>query len=160
MGLQVKLALAAVAAVLVFGTAHEAAQARPAGSDPRSLAVQVVKWNFLGEYGRIWQMLDPRFQRITTRTFWENCKRKNAPAGVTLKSIKAIDSYPDQISLPVVGKLKVTAVALEMRYTHPALQGVQTAHDTVYWERYRGQWKGLWTLADYQAYSHHRCPRP
>lgn len=150
------IALGAVLVTLACGLAG--ARASGAGSDPRSLAVQVVKWNFLAEYGRIWQLLDPRYQRLTTRTFWETCKRKNAGQGLQLKSIKAIDSYPDSLSLPVVGKVKVVAVALEMKYTHPSLSGVQTANDTVYWERYQGQWRGLWTVADYKAYSNHRCP--
>jgi len=64
---------------------------------------------------------------------------------------------PRSLAVQVV-KWKVTAVTLEMRYTHPAIKGVQKAGDTTYWIRYHGTWKGLWRLAEYQAYSHHRCP--
>jgi hypothetical protein len=96
--------VALLAAMLVLAFSPGAGGATR-GDDPRSLAVQVVKWNFLAQYGPIWELLHPRYQAVTTRTF---C--------------------------------------------------VQKAGDTTYWIRYQGTWKGLWRLAEYQAYSHHRCP--
>ena len=84
--------------------------------------------------------------------------QRAAVSSIHHQSIKALGSYPDTITLPLLGRIKVTAVTLELRYTHPAIQGVQKAGDTTYWIRYHGTWKGLWRLADYQAYSHHRCP--
>ena len=155
--LKLSATVALLAAMLVLAFSPGAGGATR-GDDPRSLAVQVVKWNFLAQYGRIWELLHPRYQAVTTRTFWEACKRKNAPVGIRMQSIKALGSYPDTITLPLLGRIKVTAVTLELRYTHPAIKGVQKAGDTTYWIRYHGTWKGLWRLADYQAYSHHRCP--
>jgi hypothetical protein len=119
-------------AVVVAVATASAALGAPASrrvDDPKVLSVNVVKWNFLGQYGRVWQTLDPRFQKVTTRTFWESCKRKNAPEGITVQSIKAIDSYSDSMTLPVVGHVNVEAVTLRMRYTHPALKGIQTVTD-------------------------------
>lgn len=153
------LALAALVSLTVgSATASGRGLANRSTSDPRALAVQIVQWNFLHQYGRVWQALDPRFQKVTTRAFWQSCKEKNGPAAITMRSLKAIDSYSDAMTLPVVGHVKVEAVTLQLKFTTPALSGVQTVTDTVYFTRYRGTWKGLWTQADYQAYSHHRCP--
>jgi hypothetical protein len=148
------IALCVACFCLGGSTAHAATQS----DTPRSLSVKAVQWNFLHEYGRVWQLLHPRYQRVTTRAFWESCKRKKAPAGVNVKSIKAIDSYPDTITLPLLGRVRVEAVAIELRYTVAGSTNVQSANDTIYWVRYGKGWKGLWALSDYQAYSHHRCP--
>jgi hypothetical protein len=156
---QVAAVILVGACVLASATASSAADRGGArSSDPRTLAVNVVKWNFLGQYGRVWQLLHPRYQRVTTRAFWESCKRRASNPGIAVKSIKAIDSYADEMTLPLIGHVKVEAVTLQMRFTLPALSGVQTVSDTAYWTRYRGQWKGLWQLSDYRAYRRHRCP--
>jgi hypothetical protein len=151
----VRVSVLALVALMLFAS-NTAAQ--PTGGDAKSVAVDVVRWNFLGQYGRVWQVLHPRYQHVTTRTFWESCKRKNAPTGIQVKSLKAVDSYLDTITLPLLGKLHVTAVTLQMRFTTPTLSGTQSVSDTVYMTKVGSAWKGLWEVADYQAYSHHRCP--
>jgi hypothetical protein len=144
-----------VAAFLGFaGTSS----AQPRGDDAKTLAVNVVKWNLLAQYGRIWQVLHPRYQQVAGRTLWQSCKEKAGAdyAALTLKSVKALDSYPDTMTLPLLGKIKVQAVTLRAVIASGGQS--QTVTDTVYFTKVGGQWKGLWTLADYKAYSHHRCP--
>lgn len=63
-------------------------------------------------------MLHPRYQAVTTRTFWEACKRKadKAAAGLEVHSIRATADYADSIKLPLLGVRKVRAVTLEIRF--------------------------------------------
>src|SRR5262245_10967746 len=72
--------------------------------------------NIHGQYGKVWSLLHPRYQRVTTRAFWEACQRKRArqTAGVKWISVKATDAYgPDRITLPLLGSIPVVAVRVE-----------------------------------------------
>jgi hypothetical protein len=120
--------------------------------------VQVARWNVLHQFARVWQTIDPRDRRATTLAFWESCKSQLAPAGLRVKSIRVAGSHVRSIELPPIGMVTVTVVTLRTRYTLPAVSGDQTASTTIYWTRSGGQWKGLWSAADYRAYSQRRCP--
>ena len=151
-----RLALVALLAAAVVPSSSVAATAT---SDPVSLSIEVARWNALHRFGLVWQAIDPRDQRVTTFGFWEACKRKSAPEGLKLKSLKGT-SRPATVVLPPLGKTAVTVVTLEARYTLPTLSGVGTATSTFYWTRSGGRWNALWSASDYRAYSHQRCPAP
>jgi hypothetical protein len=121
--------------------------------------MQVARWNIAHRFGLVWQTIHPRDQHATSRSFWESCKKKIAPEGLKVKSMKAT-SRQATIRLPPLGRVKVAVVTLSTRYTLPTLSGVHTATTTIYWTRSDGDWKGLWSASDYNAYSMHRCPSP
>ena len=102
--------------------------------------------------------LHPRYQRATTRAFWESCKRKAAAkqTGIEWLSIKAIDAYPDRVTLPLLGTIPVIAVTVEAKFTY--LGTKHTVSDTNYWAKVVPQWKGFWKPEQYRAYKAHRCP--
>src|SRR5262245_42749682 len=78
----------------------------------RQLQVALAWANIRGQYGKVWPLLHPRYQRVTTRAFWEACQRKRArqTAGVKWISVKATQAYPDRITLPLLGSIPVVAV--------------------------------------------------
>jgi hypothetical protein len=157
--LKARLAIVALLAAALAPASSVAATGTVRADDPASLSVQVARWNVLHQFDRVWQTIDPRDRRVTTRNFWESCKKKIAPEGLKVKSLTAT-SRQVTIGLPPLGRVKVTVVTLKTRYTLPTLSGVRTAITTIFWTRSSGHWKGLWSASDYRAYSHHRCPAP
>ena len=111
-----------------------------------------------GQYGFVWPLLDPRYQRVTTRAFWEACQRKRArqTAGVKWISVKATDAYPDRITLPPFGSIPVVAVSVEAKIKY--LGSTRTVRDTFYWLNEDRGFTSLWDAATYRAYKAHRCP--
>jgi hypothetical protein len=129
-----------------------------AGDSPGTVEQNVVRWNFAGQYGRIWQTLHPAYQKVVSRSFWQACKvaSANKTASVDFASLDITDTYADTLTFPVLGRLDVTAVTASMKYKY--LGTTHTTADTVYFIRVGGQWKGLWDTATYKAYKAHRCP--
>jgi hypothetical protein len=114
--------------------------------------------NIRGQYGKVWPLLHPRYQRVTTRAFWEACQRKRAQkkAGVEWISVKSTGAYPDRITLPLLGSIPVVAVGIEARLKYRGT--MQTVRETHYWTPYGSWWASLWEPATYRAYKAHRCP--
>lgn len=152
--------LAALIASLL--TAAPAAS-RTDASSGQSAGAFLVEASWAGvraQYGKVWSKLHPRYQRVTTRAFWESCQRKEAKdtAGLEVHSLTAIEEHPDIVTLPLLGKLKVRAVTMEMRYSHPLLGNNKKLTDTVYAVKWGTTWKGLWKPESYAAYAKRRCP--
>src|SRR5262245_44242506 len=75
----------------------------------KDLQVRLTWAGIHGQYGQVWALLQlhPRYQRVTTRTFWEACQRKHArqTAGVEWLSVKATAAYSDRITAPLLGSI-------------------------------------------------------
>ena len=82
-----------------------------AGNDPKSLVLDVATANIRGQFGKVWPRLHPRYRAVTTCSFWESCQRKkgNAVAGTEFLSLKGTETYPDTITLPLLGRTRVMA---------------------------------------------------
>ena len=129
-----------------------------AGNDPKSLTLEVTNANLRGQYGKVWPRLHPRYRAVTTRSFWESCQRKRGSdrAGAEFLSLKVTETYPDRITLPLLGRLGVTAVSIEARVKY--LGETTTVRDTVYVTKVSGTWFGLWDPETYRSYKAKRCP--
>jgi hypothetical protein len=127
--------------------------------EAKTVAVALVWANVHAEYGKVWATLHPRYQRVTTRAFWESCKRKQAQkrAWIQWVSIRAINTYPDRMKLPLLGTIRLTAVTL-LATIFDASGNPGTIIDTHLWVKVGSRWKGLWTTEQYRAYKAHRCP--
>jgi hypothetical protein len=151
-----KVALVLVVVVLA-ATAVPAATASKE-DEAKRVAVALVYANVSAQYGAVWAYLHPRYQRVTTRAFWESCKRKLADKrGVEFFDVRAIDAYPDRVTLPLLGTTRVTAVTLQAKFVDRQ-GGFGTASDTHLWVKVGSEWKALWTLEQYRAYKAHHCP--
>ena len=147
------------AALIVAAVVVPVAETRSSDEDVKKVAVALVWANINAQYGKVWPRLHPRYQRVTTRAFWENCQRKagTKAAGTEWLSIKATDSFPDRLSFPLLGTLRVTAVTIEARIV-TYLGTRHTVRDTRYWIKLGSTWRGLWQAETYRAYKAHRCP--
>jgi hypothetical protein len=146
--------LVVVVVILVACGASEASN----NGDVKKVAVALVWENIHAQYGKVWATLHPRYQRVTTRAFWESCQRRKAEqqAGVDWLSIRASDAYSDRVSLPLLGTIPVTAVTIEAKVSY--LGAKHTISDTNYWVKLGSSWRGLWNPETYRAYKAHRCP--
>jgi len=156
-----KIILGAIVAAYLVAAVPVSAQSEVNSSQSASAFLVELSWgNVRAQYGKVWSKLHPRYQRVTTRAFWEACQRKKdkAAAGIDVHAIRAIDEYPDTVTLPVLGSVKVRAVTLEMRYSHPLLGINKKMVDTVYALKWGSTWKGLWEPETYTAYAKWRCP--
>jgi hypothetical protein len=152
-----KLAFFLVMVVLAMTVVPAATASKE--DEAKRVAVALVYANVNARYGTVWAYLHPRYQRVTTRAFWESCKRKLAEErGVEFFHIRAIDAYPDRVTLPLLGTTRVIAVTLQAKFVDPHQQGVGMASDTHLWVKVGSEWKGLWTSEQYRAYKAHRCP--
>ena len=126
--------------------------------EAKRVAVARVYANAEADYEEIWAYLHPRYKRVTTRAFWESCKRKLAEKrGLEFFHIRAIDAYPDRVTLPLLGTIRVIAVVLQAELVDR--RGDHgTASDTHLWVKVGSEWKELWTPEQYRAYKAHRCP--
>jgi hypothetical protein len=126
--------------------------------DVKRLQVALTWANIRGQYGKVWPPLHPRYQRVTTRAFWEECHRKDArkAAGVEWLSIRATDAYDDKRTFPLLGRVSVVAVSMEAKIDYLGLK--RTIRDTLYWMKVADNWRGLWEPEMYRAYRAHRCP--
>ena len=124
----------------------------------KEIQVKMTWANIRGQYGFIWPLLNPQYQRVTTRAFWEACQRKRArqTAGVKWISVKATAAYPDRITLPLLGSIPVVAIRVEAKFTYLGSTG--TFRDTFYWRNGDSGFTSLWDPATYRAYKAHRCP--
>jgi hypothetical protein len=120
--------------------------------------VQAFRWSIAGQYGRVWARLHPRYRAVTTRAFWETCKRRRAAAlrSVEWLGVRAVEQHPDRIRLPLLGSIKVTAVTLRVRYRSD--DSVASETDTLYFRYDNGRWWGLWDSDAYRAYKSRTCP--
>jgi len=145
--------LLALVALLVTAGMAEATT-----DDVRKVNVDTTWANIRGQYGKVWSTLHPRYQQVTTRAFWEACKRKEARKGLGIEwlSVKATDDYPDRLTLPLLGTISVTAVSMEAKIDYLGIR--RTVRDTVYWVKVDGEWRGLWEPIQYRAYKAKRCP--
>jgi hypothetical protein len=117
---------------VLLGAGHAAAATSSDASDVKKLAVDVTWAGIRAQYGRVWPWLHPKYQRATTRAFWESCQRKRAAKtpGVEWISIDAIDAYPDRVALPLLGTINVDGghdpgqVQLPRRHTHSRRHGL------------------------------------
>jgi hypothetical protein len=71
-------------------------------------------------------------------------------------SIRVTDIYPDRLRLPLLGRVRVTAVTVTARIRY--LSDERTVTDTNYWVKVGDTWRGLWDPEAYAAYAKHRCP--
>jgi hypothetical protein len=127
----------------------------------KQLQVEQTWASIRGQYGKVWPLLHPRYQRVTTRAFWEACQRKHAQktAGVEWLSVKATAAYPDRVTLPLLGSIPVVAVSFEVKSKY--LGRTKTVRDTHYWTTLKPNsgFVGLWDPETYRAYNAHRCGR-
>ena len=124
----------------------------------KELQVKMTWATIHGQYGFVWPLLNPQYQRVTTRAFWEACQRKRArqAAGVKWISIKATAVYPNRITLPLFGSTTVAAVSVEAKFKYRG--SIRTVRDTSYWLNGDRGFTSLWDPATYRAYKAHRCP--
>ena len=154
-----RLLLVGIAALLLV-TPASAKPTAGSGQSASSFMVEVL-WNDVrAQYGKVWGKLHPRYQKVTTRAFWESCQRTKDgdAAGLVVHSVRATNEYADEIRFPLLGTQKVRAVTLEMRYSHPLLGKNRKLTDTVYAVRWGATWKALWEPTTHSAYAKHRCP--
>jgi hypothetical protein len=147
-----------VALALVALALAACATSSAASGDVRELSVDTTWANVRGQYGKVWVLLHPRYQRVVGRAFWESCQRRRArkTVGVEWLSVRATDDYRDRLPFALLGTLSVTAVSLEAKIDY--LGTKRTIRDTIYWIRVGGRWRGLWDRATYRAYATKRCP--
>jgi hypothetical protein len=128
-------------------------------NDVKALQVALTWANIRGQYGKVWPLLHPRYQRVTTRSFWEECQREQArkTVGIEWLSVRATDAYDDKVTLPLLGRVSAVAVSMEAKIDYLGLK--RTIRDTVYWAKVSGRWRGLWKPETYRAYQADRCPR-
>jgi hypothetical protein len=126
------------------------------------LAVNLSHWNSDGQFGKVWDTMHPTYQKIVGRSFWQSCKvaqaNKTSAMGVEFdaSSVHVTDSFTDTITLPVLGRVNVTAVTLAAKFKY--LGATHSVTDTVNYTKVGGKWKGLWTPAQFKAYKNHKCP--
>jgi hypothetical protein len=148
----VALAVAAIAT-----TGAPAVAGNPSGN-PRDLALAIAKWNLAGQYGRVWQTLEPRYRRVVPRPVWEACQRRNAKRleGAQVSGVKVTDSYPDVITLPLLGRKHVVAVTSQATVEIAGQR--RTVTGTSYYAKVGGRWYALWQPETFRAYKARRCP--
>jgi hypothetical protein len=125
----------------------------------KQLQVEQTWASIRGQYGKVWPLLHPRYQRVTTRAFWEACQRKRAreTAGVKWLSVKATAAYPARVTRPLLGSIPVVAVIVEAKIKH--LGKTQTVRNTHYWLNSNSGFVALWDPETYRAFKAHRCGR-
>src|SRR4051812_12011695 len=70
--LRARLVILALLGAALGPPSSVAATGTVRADDPASLSVQVARWNVLHQFDRVWQTIDPRDRRVTTRNFWES----------------------------------------------------------------------------------------
>jgi hypothetical protein len=154
-----RVLLVGIAALLLVTSASAEPTAR-SGQSASSFMVEVL-WNDVrAQYGTGWGKLHPRYQKVTTRAFWEYCQRirDRDAAGLVVHAVKATNEYAAELKFPLLGTQKVRAVTLEMRYSHPLVGKNRKLTDTVWVVRWGATWKVMWETTTYGAYAKHRCP--
>jgi hypothetical protein len=151
----------ALVAALPMGAFAPVAETRSSDEQVRQLAVALQWANVNGQYGKVWARLHPVHQRVTTRTFWESCRRKQAAkdSQVEWLSFRATDAHDDRLPFPLLGTLNVTAVTITTTFKDP-LGSRHTIRGATYWIKVGAdaKYRRLWRREEYRAYSAHRCP--
>ncbi len=70
--------------------------------------------------------------------------------------MKVTETYPDRVTLPLLGPVRVTAVSVELKAA--ILGKTITARETLYVTKVGSTWYGLWEPETYRAYKAKRCP--
>lgn len=151
----------AALAVVVGAALPPGAQGVGAATSPEALTVRVIRWNSNHQAGRLWGRLHPTYRAETTREAWEACKRKGWEDDplIEIVSVRVIDSYEDEPTLPKLGPTPATAVTATIRFKLPEYDDkVRAVTDTVYWVEHRSRWYGVWTAKDLRAYRRGSCP--
>jgi hypothetical protein len=147
----------AVCCVLAALLAAPAAQAAP---NPATLSVQATNAFFKGQWSTMWQLLDPRYRAITTEAKYRACKAKEAKTfpRLLIERVTATTTERGTYAFPLLGKIPVSVVTVQMFFRAPGDTATQTSLNTAYWTRYRGSWYALMVPSSYRAFKAGRCP--
>jgi hypothetical protein len=142
------LLLALLSAAAAGCTLSENEQDRTAGVEVKD----VIEQEYVGDYGKVWDTLHPRHQRLVSRKAYEDCRRTIDVKG-TIESVLILD-VRDQ-PLTVYGlRPRTPSKAVKVRVTTD--EGGYTA--TYHVVRVGDRWR--WVLSDRAARGFARGPCP
>ena len=148
--------LAAVLALSVSALAL-AAQAS-AAPKPASMATQLIRYEFKGQWGPAWDLLHPSQQRIVPRAKFAACQKALAAlAGYRLVDIRTVDSSNE--TLHIAGIPQHTAVAVTLHLLVRTGLGNENGLNEVTHTVWTGtRWAWFFGAADVAAYRAGHCP--
>ena len=120
--------------------------------------MNILRWEYAERFDLLWPAIHPRYRRIVTRKFWLMCKHRQMDelhAKVRVLGVKATGSHADEVVYPLLGRIRVETVTIQFRYHY--LGRNYSVPTTVALTKVRGEWRTLWTVREYRAYSRKRC---
>jgi hypothetical protein len=123
-GKGVRAALAAICVTIVVGLAGQAGSAFGATRAVDLTTVysqRLAKAVFARHYAAVWKYIDPRYQSVVREPHWKTCIAQLTKASSTyhIVSIHVSGARPLPTRLPVLGKVTMVDVSLQLLYRQP-----------------------------------------
>jgi hypothetical protein len=156
---RISVSIALIAAALaVEATAQADRGVRPAEPAGKYMT-GIVKLKLANDYGRAWQSLYPRHQRIAPVDAYVACESLVPPAG-TLVGLRVLRTFDE--SIRVAGerhKVKTRAVRVRVAVASPAFPLFPvTVAQTFHAIAVDGRWRWILSEDQYGYYSEGTCP--
>jgi hypothetical protein len=125
----------------------------------RQMSVDAMWASARGQYGKVWAVIHPKYQAVTTRAAWEKCRRQKAAKikGIEWLSFGAPKSSSATMKLPLLGSVKYEVVTVQARFKYRGTNYSDSS--TIAWTIVNGHWRGLWSSREFADYKAGRCPK-
>ena len=119
----------------------------------------IVKAVFARHYDTVWNFIDPAYRKDVNKTRWEHCVGNLVSQSQTyrLKSIEVSGTRRLQSDLPVLGRVVLIDVSLQVLYSLPGSHTLQAGILYAYWVKEKGKWNAVWLPSQLSAYKAGKC---
>jgi hypothetical protein len=125
---------------------------------PGDFYEQLLGYDFVGQWGRSWDLLHPGQQALVTREAFTDCQDQRAGilSQYEFDGIDVNQTYEDPLDVTGVPEKTSTAVTYTVKYH----QGSQhhTERSTSHAVLHDGEWRWVLSNADVKAYQDGTCP--
>lgn len=117
---------------------------------------------FAHQYGTVWGYIEPGYRSQVKRSVWQRCVAHQLAQSrnVKIKRISVSGTRRLQSTLPLLGKVTLIDVSLQVLYTLPGEKSLNAGLLYAYWVKTKGKWYAVWLPTQYDAYKAGKCAQP
>jgi hypothetical protein len=151
-----------LAVLCLAGSAASAIGAGAADDLTSVYSGRLAKAAFSHQYRTVWNFIEPVYRNHVKQSLWQHCVAAlvGQSGSIKIKRISVSGARRLPSTLPLLGKVTLVDVTLQVLYTLPGERTLQAGVLFAYWVRSKGRWYAVWLPTQYSAYKAGKCAPP